>query len=141
MSLGHIILTSGRSIRLTELRMSSTYAGMLEGYPCKIVNDRKVEWLQRDAERSFASYGTPVHCVPPSREYPDEPARAFGPVEVLPAVFCVGVFDSAALDPAGDGSALVVTWFQAGPEVPNCEDADPALRAVAWDDLAQDYEL
>ncbi|WP_326581587.1 hypothetical protein OIE69_40410 [Actinacidiphila glaucinigra] len=39
MSLSHVLLSSGRSIELTELRMSSTYGGMLEGYPCKRIND------------------------------------------------------------------------------------------------------
>ncbi|MEU8620211.1 hypothetical protein [Streptomyces sp. NPDC048623] len=139
MSLGRIVLTSGRSIRLTELRMSSTYAGMLEGYPCQRVNDRKIDWFQRLAERAYPSL--PVHCVPPSREHPDESAGAFGPVEVLPAVACVGVFDSMALDPAMDGSTLVVTWFQPAPVVPAGEDADPGLRGIRWEELAQDYEL
>ncbi|GHH15209.1 hypothetical protein GCM10018780_56630 [Streptomyces lanatus] len=81
MSLSHIALSSGCSIELTELRMSWTYGGMLEGYPCKPVNDMKVRRLQRQAERAFPS--TPVHAVPPSREYPDQAAGAFGPVEVL----------------------------------------------------------
>ncbi|MEV6330636.1 hypothetical protein [Streptomyces sp. NPDC051909] len=142
MSLGRIVLTSGRSIELTELRMSSTYGGMLEGYPCKRVNDRRVDWFQRLAERAYPSL--PVHLVEPSREYPDDPdeaAGAFGPVEVLPAVACVGVFDSAALDPAMDGSTLVVTWFQQAPEVPAGEGADLALRGIRWEELAQDYEL
>ncbi|MER5958278.1 hypothetical protein ACFC18_32005 [Streptomyces sp. NPDC056121] len=139
MSLGHIVLSSGRSIRLTELRMSSTYGGMLEGYPCKRINDLKVSWLQRQAECAFPS--TPVHLVPPSREYPDETAGAFGPVEVLPSVACVGVFDSAALDPSMDGSTLVIAWFQPAPEVPAGEDADLALRSIHWEELAQDYEL
>lgn len=35
MPLSRIALSSGRSIELTELRMSSTYGEMLEGYPCK----------------------------------------------------------------------------------------------------------
>ncbi|MEV6104268.1 hypothetical protein AB0M28_06065 [Streptomyces sp. NPDC051940] len=139
MSLGHLVLSSGRSIRLTELRMSSTYGGMLEGYPCKRINDLKVDWLQRQAERKFPS--TPVHLVPPSREYPDETAGAFGPVEVLPSVACVGVFNSTALDPAMDGSTLVVAWFQPAPAVPAGEDADLALRSIRWEELAQDYEL
>lgn len=139
MSLGHIVLLSGRTIRLTELRMSSTYRGMLEGYPCKRINDLKVSWLQRQAERAFSS--TPVHLVPPSREYPDETAGAFGPVEVLPSVACVGVFNSAALDLSMDGSTLVVAWFQPAPEVPAGEDADLALRSIDWEELARDYEL
>ncbi|MEV5970321.1 hypothetical protein [Streptomyces sp. NPDC051921] len=139
MSLGHVVLSSGRSIRLTELRMSSTYGGMLEGYPCRRVNDRKVDWLRRQAERAFPS--TPVHFVPPSREYPDETAGAFGPVEVLPSVFCVGVFHSVAIDPAMDGSALAVAWFQPLPQVPAGENAGLALRGIHWEELAQDYEL
>ncbi|MGQ4728908.1 hypothetical protein ACUN3E_14745 [Streptomyces sp. Ju416(a)] len=139
MSLGHIVLLSGRSIRLTELRMSSTYGGVLEGYPCKRINDRKVSWVQRQAE--LAVPHTPVHLVPPLREYPDETAGAFGPVEVLPSVACVGVFDSTALDPAMDGSALTVAWFQPAAEVPAGEDADLALRSIRWEELAQDYEL
>ncbi|MCX2185102.1 hypothetical protein KV205_32020 [Streptomyces sp. SKN60] len=141
MSLGRIVLTSGRSIELTELRMSETYGGMLEGYPCKRVNDRRVDWFQRLAERAYSSL--PVHLVEPSREYPDDSVGggAFGPVEVLPGVACIGVFDSAALDRAMDGSSLVVVWFQPEPVVPAGEDADLALRGIRWEELAQDYEL
>jgi hypothetical protein len=83
-SLTSIVLSSGRSIELSELRLSSTYGGMLEGYPCKRANDGTVNGLLRVAERAFPT--TPVHLVPPALEYPDQTAGAFGPVEVLPAV-------------------------------------------------------
>jgi hypothetical protein len=143
MSLSHIALSSGRSIELTELRMSSTYGGMLEGYPCKPVNEMKIRSLQRQAEQTFPS--TPVHLVSPSREYPDQTAGAFGPVEVLPSVACIGAFRSAAVAPGVDPvlhrSALTVIWFQTGLGVPSGEDADPMLRSIRWDELAQDYEL
>ncbi|MEU1371614.1 hypothetical protein ABZ454_36640 [Streptomyces sp. NPDC005803] len=139
MPLSHIVLSSGRSIALTELRMSLTYGGMLEGYPCKRINDLKVSWLQQQAERAFSTQ--PVHLVPPSREYPEESAGAFGPVEVLPPVACIGAFNSAALDPAMDGSSLIVAWFQPAPDVPSGEDAALALRSIRWEELAQDYEL
>ncbi|MEE1797269.1 hypothetical protein PUR57_00940 [Streptomyces sp. JV176] len=143
MSLSRIALTSGRSIELTELRMSSAYGGMLEGYPCKPINDMKVRSLQRQAGRTFSS--TPVHLVPPSREYPDQTAGAFGPVEVLPAVACIGAFRSAAVAPELDSvlhrSALTVVWFQTVLDVPSGEDADLALRRIRWEELAQDYEL
>ncbi|WP_326753569.1 hypothetical protein OH738_36055 [Streptomyces hirsutus] len=143
MPLSHIALSSGRSIELTELRMSSTYGGMLEGYPCKPINDMKVRSLQRQAERSFSS--TPVHLVPPSREYPDQTVGAFGPVEILPSVACIGAFRSTAvapeLDPVLHRSALTVVWFQTAVDVPSGEDADSALRSIHWDELAQDYEL
>ncbi|WP_310725883.1 hypothetical protein [Streptomyces sp. N2A] len=143
MSLSHIALSSGRSIELTELRMSSTYGGMLEGYPCKPVNEMKVRGLQRQAERSFPS--TPVLLVPPSREYPDQTGGAFGPVEILPSVACIGAFRSTAvapeLDPVLHRSALTVVWFQTLLDVPSGEDADPALRSIRWEEMAQDYEL
>jgi len=143
MSLSRVVLLSGRSIELAELRLSSTYGGMLAGYPCKRINDWKISGLLRTTERDFA--GTPAHMVPPVREYPDEDAGAFGPVEVLPSVTCVGVFHSLAVDPDRDPvlyrSALVVAWFQAVPDVPSGEDADLALRGIRWEELAQDYEL
>lgn len=143
MSLSCISLSSGRLIELTELRMSSTYGGMLEGYPCKPINDMKVRSLQRQAERSFPS--TPVHLVPPSRDYPEQTAGAFGPVEILSSVACIGAFRSTAiapeLDPVLHRSALTVVWFQTVLTVPSGEDADPELRGLRWEELAQDYEL
>ncbi|TXS32757.1 hypothetical protein EAO71_04250 [Streptomyces sp. ms191] len=143
MPLSHIVLSSGRSIELTELRMSSTYGGMLEGYPCKPVNDMKVSGHRRKAEREFSF--APVHLVPPSRAYPDLTGGHFGPVEVLPAVACIGVFHSTAiapeLDPVLHHSTLTVAWFQPGPDVPSGEDADPALRGLRWEELARDHEL
>lgn len=143
MPLSHLVLSSGRSLELTELRMSSTYGGMLEGYPCKRINDMTVSGIQREAERAFPF--APVHLVPPLREYPDRTAGPFGPVEVLPSVACMGVFGSTAvapeLDPVLYRSALTVVWFQSLPDVPSGEDADRALRSIRWEDLAQDYEL
>jgi hypothetical protein len=142
-SLTSIVLSSGRSIELSELRLSSTYGGMLEGYPCKRVNDGTVNGLLRAAERAFPT--TPVHLVPPALEYPDQTAGAFGPVEVLPAVACVGAFHSTALEPEHDPvlyrSALTVVWFQPAPNVPSSNRADPALCDIRWDELAQDDEL
>jgi hypothetical protein len=143
MSLSRVVLASGRSLDLSELRLSSTYGGRLEDYPCKPVNDLKIQVLVRAAERAFPT--TPVHLVPPPREYPDQYAGAFGPVEVLPAVACVGAFHSTALDPDHDpilyGSSLTVVWFQTTARVPYDCDAEPALREITWEDLARDHEL
>ncbi|WP_435810728.1 hypothetical protein [Streptomyces rubiginosohelvolus] len=82
----------------------------------------------------------------PDPRGPDvETGGAFGPVEALPAVLCIGVFRSTAvdggLDPVMHRSALVVAWFQDTAAVPSGEDADPALRGVDWDALALDREL
>ncbi|PZH04623.1 hypothetical protein C1I97_19415 [Streptomyces sp. NTH33] len=143
MQLSRIVLSSSRSIELSELRLSSTYGGMLEGYPCRPVNDRKVSGLLRAAERAFPA--TPVHLVPPSRDHPDQTAGAFGPVEVLPSVACIGAFRSTAVAPDHDPvlyrSALTVVWFQPAPDVPSGDGADLALRDIRWEELARDYEL
>jgi hypothetical protein len=143
MSLSRVVLTSGRSLDLSALHLSSTYGGMLEGYPCNLVNEMVIRGLVHTAERAFPS--TPVHLVPPPREYPDQYTGAFGPVEVLPSVACVGSFRSTVLDPAHDPilyrSALTVVWFQPTTHVPSDCDAEPDLLDVAWEELAEDYEL
>ncbi|WP_328880606.1 hypothetical protein [Streptomyces sp. NBC_00299] len=141
MSLTRVVLTSGRSLDLSELQLSSTYGGMLEGYPCKPVNDMKIKGLVRTAERAHPS--VPVHVVPPPRECPDQYAGAFGPVEVLPSVACVGAFRSTPLDrdPVLHRSALTIIWFQPTTHVPYGCDAEDALREVDWEELARDYEL
>lgn len=143
MSLTHVVLSSGRAIELTELRMSSTYAGMLEGYPCAPVNDMAINALVRGAQRAYPT--TRVHLIPPSREYPDQGAGGFGPVEVLPSVGCVGKFHSTpvddSLDPFLHRSRLTVVWFQPTPSPPSGTEADATLLDLDWDALAQDHEL
>lgn len=139
MALSRIVLASGRSIDLAELRLASTYGGMPEGYPCRPVNELRIKGLLSSAEQ--ASPTTPVHLVPPPREYPDQYAGAFGPVEMLPPVACVGTFRSAPLDPRLYGSHLTVVWFQSGAWVPSGCDAEAGLREVPWEKWARDYEL
>ncbi|MGW1281218.1 hypothetical protein ACWD4V_30245 [Streptomyces tsukubensis] len=143
MPLSSITLASGRSVDLTELRMSSTYSGMLEGYPCKPINELKIRSLLGSAGRDFPRL--PVHLVPPTRDYPGGEGGAFGPVEVLPPVGCIGVFRSAPVSSAHDPvlyrSGLAVVWFQHTPAVPAGDDADSALRDIRWAELARDDEL
>ncbi|TQJ75083.1 hypothetical protein FBY22_8116 [Streptomyces sp. SLBN-31] len=143
MSLTRVILASGHSVDLTELRMSSTYGGLLEGYPCKPVNDIRIKGLLHTAERAFPN--GPMHFVTPPREYPDQYAGAFGPVEILPPVACVGYFRSGPLDPAHDPvlyrSGLTVVWFQPTTQVPYECEAATELRELDWAGLARDYEL
>jgi hypothetical protein len=140
LALARLVLASGRPVDLAELRFTSTYGDMLEGYPCRPVNDLRIHGLLRAAER--ARPGTPVHLVPPPREYPDQYAGGLGPVEVLPAVACLGTFQSAALDPDHDPvayrSRLTVLWFQSAPRLPSGRDAEPGLRDLDWAALARD---
>jgi len=145
MSLSYVNLTSGRTADLTEVRLNSTYGGLLEGYPCRRINEWSISALERGAKTAHPHL--PVHLVAPVREYPegDVSQGPFGPVEVLPAVRCVGVFTSTPVDPDLDPvlhrSGLVVAWFQEGPDVPSGDRADQGLRDVPWDELAEDFEL
>ncbi|MGQ4430768.1 MULTISPECIES: helix-turn-helix domain-containing protein [unclassified Streptomyces] len=92
----------------------------------------KVSNLLRQAERAFPF--TPVHQFPPSHEYPDQIAGAFGPVEVLPSVVCVGSFRptpvAPALEPVLHRSALTVVWFRTVLDVPSGKNAD--LGHASW---------
>lgn len=147
MTLTRVVLTSGRVIGLSHLRLSSTYGGLLEGYPHPALNDRRIKRLLAAAAAEYPH--TPTHLVPPQREQPDDDraarARPFGPVEILPPVTCIGLFDSAPvatdIDPVLHGSALTIVWFQATPQPPSGHDADQGLREVAWEELAEDYEI
>ncbi|MEW1601868.1 hypothetical protein [Streptomyces sp. NPDC093808] len=143
MALSRVVLASGRPVDLAELRLSATYGNVLEGYPCKPLNDLVIARLLRSAEHVHP--GAPVHLIPPPREYPDQYAGGFGPVEVLPAVTCVGSFRSEALAPGRDRalyrSRLTVVWFQPTSRVPSGCDAETALLGMDWERLATDEEL
>ncbi|WP_037674750.1 hypothetical protein [Streptomyces griseus] len=144
MPLTRVTLTSGRTIDLDELRLSSTYGGMLEGYPFRFLNDRLIKGLLTLAENTYRN--SPVHLVTPPRDQPEDAyTGAFGPMESLPPVACVGSFRSAAIAPEHDPvlyrSWLTVVWFQTSPTAPSGEDAEAGLRGVAWEELARDQEL
>ncbi|MFA3877149.1 hypothetical protein ABS735_26300 [Streptomyces sp. MMCC 100] len=143
LSLTRIVLSCGRSVDLAELRLAPTYGDMPEGYPCRPVNDRRIQALLHTAARMSPS--TPVHLIPPPRDHPDQYAGAHGPVETLPRVACVGRFSSTPLIPSSDPvthrSGLTVIWFQPTTRLPDRYDTDPALRDVDWTPLARDYEL
>ncbi|MGW7301823.1 MULTISPECIES: hypothetical protein [unclassified Streptomyces] len=145
MPLTRVVLPSGRPVDLMDLHLSSTYGGMLEGYPCSLVNRMEIARLLKAAER--VSPSGPVHLIEPEREYPDgrEGGGGFGPVELIPSVACVGVFRSTVIDPARDPvlhrSHLTVAWYQPTPQTPSGEIDDHPLRELAWEELAEDYEL
>lgn len=142
MALSSITLISRRTVRLTDLRLSSTYGGLLEGVPTKEVNDRIVRHRVDAARKAYGGH-FPVHLVPPERTPTGERTRRGEPVEQIPTVACMGVFDSSEIDPAHDDgwwySVLTVVWSQPEPRVPGPDWAPPGLRELAWEELARDF--
>ncbi|MEV5572487.1 hypothetical protein AB0L06_20785 [Spirillospora sp. NPDC052269] len=146
MPLASITLHSGRQVSLDSLQISSTYGGMLEGYPCALINDRKLAALAKRPESAYP--GPPVHLITPPRRYPDgesDRRLPFGPVEELPAFYCRGSFTSHYIDPNPDEvfhrSSLTVVWFQDDLVTPVPVFVATAIADLAWDELAEDYEL
>lgn len=139
------MLNSGRSIELTSLEIFSTYDGLLEGYPCARINDRLLSGLAK--RREFAYTSQPVHVITPPRRYPDLGSErlAFGPVEQLPEVYCRGSFRSHCIDEDLDDvlhrSWLSVVWFQDDLASPMIDFVTAAVTGLAWEELAEDYEL
>nr|WP_030188924.1 hypothetical protein [Streptomyces violaceorubidus] len=143
LSLTRIVQSTGRGLDLAELLLVPTYGDLSHGYPCRPANDQRIQALLHTAAR--LSPAVPVHLIPPPRAYPDQYPGAFGPVETLPPVACVGRFSSTPLTPANDlvthRSGLTVIWFQPTPRIPDPYDADPTLRDIDWPTLARDYAL
>ncbi|WP_218040390.1 hypothetical protein [Actinomadura sp. WMMB 499] len=143
MVLAHIELNSDRVVTLTGLQIHSTYAGFLEGYPNRMVNERLLASLRKRRHPT----ARPVHVIDPPRTHPcpDERPMGFGPTEELPPVYCVGFFDSARvneeLDDVLHRSGLAVVWFQDGIDAPPVGFVTAAVADLPWDDLAEDYEL
>lgn len=146
MPLASIVLNSGRSVELTGLEVFSTYGGLLEGYPNARMNDRLLARLARRLE--FAYQSQPVHLIAPPRHHPEHGSDrqlAFGPVEVLPAVYCRGKFESYCIDEDLDDvlhrSWLTVVWFQEDLAAPIADFVSAAVADLAWDEHAEDHEL
>ena len=129
-----------------RLTISSTYGGLLEGYPNARMNDALIARL--GSRREFPYSSVPAYVIAPSRSRPgnpEEPAEVpFGPVEILPPVYCEGYFRSGPvneeLDPVLHESQLIIVWFQDDLAHPVAEFASTAVHGLAWDDLAEDSE-
>jgi hypothetical protein len=146
MTLARINLASGRSVELISLTISSTYGGLLEGYPNARMNDALIARLGRRREFTDSSQPARVITPPRSRSGPDQGSARmpFGPVETLPSVYCEGSFRSGPvdgeLDPVLHESWLMIVWFQEDLARPVADFAAAAVYELAWDDLAEDIE-
>jgi hypothetical protein len=144
MSLHTINLHEGREARVVDLRVSATYAGLIEGYPNPRLNEAI---LERAGRTERPSSNVPVHVIEPARSYPECAGGPgpFGPAELLPAVTCRATLISTAVkthhDPVLYRSWLTVVWFQPDIAAPLGEHLNTILADLPWDDLAEDQEL
>ncbi|MFC4911585.1 hypothetical protein [Actinomadura gamaensis] len=146
MPLASITLNSGRLITLTDLKISTTYGGLLEGYPNARLNDRLLAGLAKRRESPYQT--SPVHLIDPPRRRPvhgSDRRLPFGPVEELPAVHCRGSFTSERIDENLDKvlhrSWLEVVWFQDDLTTPVADFVTAAVADLDWNTLAEDHEL
>lgn len=138
-----IELTSGRVVFLQELHQIGTYEGLLNGLPTKERNERFVARMLQ--EQVHTRYAMPVYLIAPHErvlEMPDGETYPFGTPAALPAVTCVGRFES--LSPtrkdAGDASGLVVLWFQETFQYPLPPEILAGLQAIDWQAYAGNFE-
>ncbi|MCP2334805.1 hypothetical protein [Actinomadura rupiterrae] len=146
MPLAKITLASGRLIALDDLRISTTYGGLLEGYPNPGMNDRLLAHLAKRRESPYQT--SPVHLIDPPRRRRDESSTRrmpFGPFEELPALYCRGSFTSDRIDETLEKvlhrSWLEVVWFQDDLTVPVADFVTAAVADLPWNTLAEDHEL
>jgi hypothetical protein len=138
-----LYLSQGRYIRLVALDQSRTEEGRLEGLPTIEGNRRRIDWLMSERRQRLASV---AHILVPPIETPipwhDERPYPFGTPSSLPAVTCVGRFQSRepARDRKADYSELVVIWFQDEFALPIAAPILDYLKAVDWEADATDLE-
>src|SRR5262249_45640780 len=144
MALAELVLASGRDVDLVRLEVS-TGGTWLEGYPSARWNDIELAALARSLAERYPHAGT--HVIEPSRSHPDPPGMPegrFGPVELLPAIQCTGVFESHPVSEDADSvhttSTLVVAWYQPESVLPFDDTSRDILEALDWDRPARDHE-
>jgi hypothetical protein len=137
-------LPSGRRLYLRGIRQYLTYEGLIEGLPTAEKNCERLEQLAAGTwDKSTAGY--PVHLIRPTErpvDYPGDEQYPFGTPSALPAITCIGRFDS--LQPARDEacyySSLVVIWFQDEFAFPIDLDVVSQIQAIDWETEAVDLD-
>lgn len=126
-----ITLISGRAVSLGELHQWRTYAGLLAGKPDARTNGDLIEKLIEDAKQFVVKGGKPFLVEP-------DPAAL---ADRLPAISCIGVFDSNELTRPGSEpySSLAVVWFQEEFGPPMAGATLESIHQLDWESLAQDW--
>ncbi|WP_406699853.1 hypothetical protein V5E97_13490 [Singulisphaera sp. Ch08] len=142
---GQLDLPSGRRLYLCELRQYLTYEGLLEGLPTVERNKKCLEQLV--ANHRGKLYAGEPYLVRPT-ETPIEYNRdgkpyPFGIPSALPAVTCIGRFESRqpARNESSDQSTLVIIWFQDEFAFPIDPSVVVQILAIDWETHAADTDF
>ena len=149
----------GREIGLGSLHQYWTYGGLLAGRPDERMNSSIVERTLKTArEHPLLSAGAPVALIAPKIEHAPTGLKPGG-IEVirrrtgsnvghlyyprLPAATCIGYFLSGELKSRTEdfGSRLCIVWFQPKFALPIDQNVEREIQRVAWEELAEGYDL
>jgi hypothetical protein len=138
---GELDLPSGRRLYLRELRQYLTYEGLLEGLPTAEGNKQKLARLV--AEFKNRPYAGQPYLIRPREtllDYDSPEPYPFGAPSALPAITCIGRFDSLlpARDRHSDLSGLIVIWFQEEFAFPIDSGVLAEMLAIDWESHAAD---
>src|SRR5688572_21808282 len=131
-----------REANLRFLQQSGTYDGLLEGLPTVEMNRGIIE--SHVGGQWSKHYDVPPYLVPP-RETPietfDDRPYPFGTPASLPSLICVARFESyqPTTGRDGDGSGLVVIWFQQNFALPIDDEVLRHLAEVDWNQYAGSF--
>ncbi len=136
-----IKLESGREIGLESLNQEKTYANLLEGLPRIPFNNHIIEGWRRRYESSGLVVIEPVRKGDPNpKGQPDD--DIWGPVEFLPPIVCVGMFQSEPVrNEREDFSLLNILWFQDTFALPIDPEVVAQIRKLDWENLAFNWTM
>ena len=155
----NITLADNRIIWLTRLRQWPTYYGMLAGIPYRENNNNKIARIVADAQTECLE-GLTVCLIPPvatPESYRAMPASYLAKCgitagqhaeqwrarhyESLPAIVCIGHFDSGELDKPGSEpfSSMVIVWFQNEFAMPIDASVLTQIERLDWNARAKDW--
>lgn len=143
-----LTLLTGREVRLGAFYQQDTNRGMLCGLPLPHVREGQLEAATNSATRIFQLIdGDCVHILPPALfhytanlAHPKDPPNICE-LDALPPVCSMAEFwsNSPVRHQAHVYSSLHVVWFQDHYGLPNDPSVIDLMKAMPWDDLANDW--
>lgn len=142
-----ITLDSGRAVRMDGLEQRVTYSDVLEGWPNKARNDRRIDELIRryscSDEKPYILYA-PRDVIHIEADEMRHFNRTSCPQpELLPYITCFARFysDKPTRDfKYSDMSYISMIWFQDDWAMPIAREVIERLKSFDWDSLAYDGE-